>query len=177
MYNFYVHFGEPQGALDALSKAIAEDPSRAEAYYKLGRRLTETDRPAAAIPLLALAAMIRAPGYGTPEAEAYSYGPWESLAHAHFRLEQWDPARQSARKALEHKPPDTRWLAELARWGEAEFAPASLPPQWQEWTEGNLRKNVPRWTVIRILEENLFGPNQIRSGLMTFDRNRVSGNP
>ncbi len=40
---------------------------------------------------------------------------------------------------------------------------APLPPEWQEWTEGNLGKSVPRWTVVRILEENRFGPNQIRS--------------
>ena len=175
MHNFYMHFGEPQRALEALSKAIVEDPSRAEAYYKLGRRLNETDRPAAAIPLLALAGMIRTPSYGTPEAEAYTYGPWESLAHAHFRLEQWDAARQSARKTLEHDPPQPQWLTELARWGEAEFAPEPLPPQWQEWTEGNLGKSVPRWTVIRILAENGFGPNQIRSGIMTFDRKRAAG--
>jgi glycosyltransferase involved in cell wall biosynthesis len=176
MYNFYLHFAEPQRALEALSKAIVEDPSRAEAYYKIGLFLNETDRPAAAIPLLALAGMICAPGYGTLEAEAYSYGPWESLAHVHFRLEQWDLARQSARKALEHKPPETRWLAEVASSSGAEFAPASLPPQWQEWTEGNLGKNVPRSVVIRILEENQFGPNQIRSGVMTFDRKRTAGN-
>jgi glycosyltransferase involved in cell wall biosynthesis len=175
MYNFYMHFNEPQRALEALSKAIVEDPSRAEAYYKLGRRMNETDRPVAAIPLLALAGMIRSPGYGTPEVEAYSYGPLESLAHAHFRLEQWDAASQSARKALDHNPPQPQWLAELARWGAAEFSLEPLPPRWQEWTEGNLGKKVPGWTVTRILEENRFGPNQIRSGLMTFDRKRAAG--
>jgi glycosyltransferase involved in cell wall biosynthesis len=101
MYDFYTYFNEPQRALEALSKAIVEDPSRAEAYYKLGRSMMKADRPVAAIPLLALSGMIPLPGYGTPEAEAYAYGPWESLAHAHFRLEQWDAAAQSARKALE----------------------------------------------------------------------------
>jgi tetratricopeptide (TPR) repeat protein len=94
MYDFHLHFGEPHRALEALSKAIVEDPSRAEAYYKLGRRLNETDRPAAAIPLLALAGMIRIPGYGTLEAEAYTYGPWESQGRAQFRLENWDAASQ-----------------------------------------------------------------------------------
>ncbi len=128
MYDFYMHFNEPQRALEALSKAIVEDPSRAEAYYKLGRIMMKADRPVAAIPLLALAGMIPLPGYGTPEAEAYAYGPWELLAHAHFRLEQWDAAGQSARKALERKPPETKWLAELAGWREAEFAPEPLPP-------------------------------------------------
>jgi glycosyltransferase involved in cell wall biosynthesis len=176
MYSFYMHFSEPQRALEALSTAIVEDPSRAEAFYKLGRRLHETDRPAAAIPLLVLAGMIRTPGYGTPEVDAYTYGPWESLARARFRLEQWEAASQSARKALEHNPPQPQWLAELARWGEAEFVPEPLPPQWQEWTVGNLGKNVPRWTVIRILEENRFSPNQIRSGLMALDRKPAAGN-
>jgi glycosyltransferase involved in cell wall biosynthesis len=174
MYEFYMHFNEPQRALEALSRAIVEDPSRAEAYYKLGRSMMKTDRPVAAIPLLALAGMILLPGYGTPEAEAYAYGPWESLAHAHFRLEQWDAARQSASKALERKPPEAKWLEELAGW-PAGFARAPLPPEWQEWTEGNLGKAVPRWTVVRILEENRFGPNQIRSGLTLFDQKQAAG--
>ena len=44
-YNFHMHFSEPQRALEALSKAIIEDPSRAEAFYKLGRA-PQRDRPA-----------------------------------------------------------------------------------------------------------------------------------
>jgi glycosyltransferase involved in cell wall biosynthesis len=171
MYNFYMHFGEPQRALEALSRAIVEDPSRAEAYYKLGRHLSDkADRPEAAIPLLTLAGMIRMPKDGTPEAEAYTYGPWEALCRAHFRLGNIDAARRLATQALERKPPDARWLTELARWGDGEsFEP--LPPQWQEWTEGNLGAGVPRWTVIRILEENGYGPRQIAGGLRAFDRN------
>ena len=67
MYNFFIHFGEPQRAVEALGRAIAEDPSRAEAYYKLGRHLSDkADRPADAIPLLTVASMIRIPGHGTP---------------------------------------------------------------------------------------------------------------
>jgi tetratricopeptide (TPR) repeat protein len=173
MYDFYRHFNEPQRALEALSKAIVEDPSRAEAYYKLDRNMMKADRPVAAIPLLALAGMIPLPGYGTPEAEAYSYGPWESLAHAHFRLEQWDAASQMARKAVERMPPETKWLEELAHW-PAGFAHEPVPTEWQEWAEGNLGKAVPRWTVVRILEENRFGPNQIRSGLTLFDQKEAT---
>jgi hypothetical protein len=171
MYNFYTNFNEPQRALEALSKAIVEDPSRAEAYYKLGRHFSDkADRPAAAIPLLTVASMIRMPSTGTPEAEAYTYGPWESLCRAHFRLESLGAARQWAAKALERKPPQTKWLAELARGVEREFAFEPLPPQWQEWTEGNLSKGVPRWTIIRILEENGYGPRQIVEGLRVFDQ-------
>jgi glycosyltransferase involved in cell wall biosynthesis len=171
MYNFFIHFGEPQRAVEALGRAIAEDPSRAEAYYKLGRHLSDkADRPAEAIPLLAVASLIRVPRHGTPEAEAYSYGPWDSLCRAHFRLENIDAARRLAAEALERKPPQTKWLAELARWDEAAPAFEPLAQQWQEWTEGNLGKGVPRWTIIRILEENGFGPRQIVEGLRTSDR-------
>jgi glycosyltransferase involved in cell wall biosynthesis len=170
MYNFLIHFGEPQRAVEALGRAIVEDPSRAEAYYKLGKHLSDkADRPAAAIPLLTVASMIRAPSYGTPEAEAYAYGPWESLCRAHFRLENIDAARRLAAEALERKPPETEWLAELARDAAPQtFEP--LPPQWREWTEGNLGSGVPRCTIIRILEENGFGPWQIMESLRVFDR-------
>jgi glycosyltransferase involved in cell wall biosynthesis len=170
MYNFFIHFGEPQRAVEALGRAIVEDPSRAEAYYKLGKHLSDkADRPAAAIPLLTVAGMMRAPSYGTPEAEAYAYGPWESLCRAHFRLENIDAARRLAAEALERKPPETEWLAELARDAAPQtFEP--LPPQWREWTEGNLGSGVPRCTIIRILEENGFGPWQIMESLRVFDR-------
>jgi glycosyltransferase involved in cell wall biosynthesis len=171
MYDFYMHFGEPRRALEALSRAIVEDPTRAEAYYKLGRHLGDrADQPAEAIPLLTVASMIRLPSYGTPEAEAYAYGPWEALARAHFRLENRDTARRMASESLKRKPPDTKWLAELAGWDEAAPAFEPLPPQWAEWTEGNLGKGVPRWTIMRILEENGFGPRQIVEALRAFDR-------
>ena len=169
MYNFFIHFGEPQRAVEALGGAIVEDPSRAEAYYKLGRHLSDkADRPAAAIPLLTVAGLIRMPSYGTPEADAYTYGPWESLCRAHFRLENIDAARRLAAKALERKSPDAEWFTELARWDEAAHAFEPLPPQWQEWSEGNLGNGVPRWTIIRILEENGHGPRQIIEGLRMY---------
>jgi glycosyltransferase involved in cell wall biosynthesis len=177
MYNFFIHFGEPERAVEALAKAIVEDPSRAEAYYKLGRHFSDkADRPAAAIPLLTAASMIAIPGCGTPEAEAYSYGPLEGLCRAHFRLGDIDAARRLAAKALERKPPHAKWLAELAGWDEGQpFDP--LPPQWREWTEGNLGRGVPRWTIIRILEENGYGPRQIVEGLKAFDLKAAAGKP
>ena len=120
MYDFYMHFSEPRQALAALSRAIVEDAARAEAYYKLGRHLSDkADQPTEAIPLLTVASMIRLPSYGTPEAEAYGSGPWEALARAHFRLENIDAARRMAAEALKRKPPDARWLTDLAAWDEA----------------------------------------------------------
>jgi hypothetical protein len=101
--------------------------------------------------------------------EAYSYGPWDSVCRAHFRLENIDAARRLAAKALERKPPDGKWLAELASWEETAPAFEPLPPQWQEWTEGNLGKGVPRWTITRMLKENGFGPRQIVEGLRASD--------
>jgi glycosyltransferase involved in cell wall biosynthesis len=177
LYHFHMHFGEPQLGVEALSKAIAEDPSRAEAYYNLGKHVSDkADRPDAAIPLLTLASTIKVPSYGTPEMEAYTYGPWQSLSRAHFRLGRWEAARQMATKALDHKPPETQWLADLAGRGKDEFAPELLPPPWQEWMEGNLDKQVPRWTVIRILEENGFSPGQIIETLKLSDNKATSLN-
>jgi glycosyltransferase involved in cell wall biosynthesis len=171
MYDFYRHFSEPRQALAALSRAIVEDAARAEAYYKLGRHLSDkADQPTEAIPLLTVASMIRLPSYGTPEAEAYGSGPWEALARTHFRLETIDAARRMAAEALKRQPPDAEWLTELAAWDEAAPAFEPLPAQWAEWTEGNLGKGVPRWTIIRILEENGFGPRAIVEAVRAFDR-------
>ena len=175
LYNFHMHFGETQAAVEALSKAIAEDPARAEAYYKLGTHLSDkADRPAAAIPLLTLAASIGLPPYGTPETEAYSYGPWNALCRAHFRLERWEAAKQFATRALEREAPQTAWLSDMAAWVEGDIS-TPLHPQWQEWTVGNLRRHVPRCTVIRMLEENGFAPAQIINGLDLFDNMAASG--
>ncbi len=171
MYSFYAHFGELERAVGALSRAIAEDPGRAEAYYRLGRHLSDkADRPAAAIPLLTTASMIPIPQDGTPEAEAYAHGPWEALCRAQFRLGNLAAARSLAAEALARKAPDAKWLGELARSEEPGPARELLPPQWREWTEGNLGKGVPRWTIVRILEENGFGPGQIIEALRGFDR-------
>jgi tetratricopeptide (TPR) repeat protein len=171
MYNFFIHFDEPQRAVEALARAIAEDPSRAEAYYKLGKHLSDkADRPAEATPLLTAASLIRMPDHGTPEMEAYGFGPWDALARAHFRLGNIDAARTLAAKALERKPPDAKWLAELARRDEDTSGFEPLAPQWREWTQGNLRRGVPRSTIIRILEENGFGPRQIVEGLRASDQ-------
>ena len=176
MYDFYIHFGELRQALEALSRAIVEDAGRAEAYYKLGRHLSDkADQPTEAVPLLTVASMIRLPSYGTPEAEAYGSGPWEALARAHFRLENIDAARRMAAEALKRKPPDARWLMELATWDGAAPAFGPLPPQWAEWTVGNLGKGVPRWTIIRILEENGFGPREIIEVVRVCDRKPRAG--
>ncbi len=166
LYDFLIHFNEPNRAVTALGQAIAEDPSRAEAFYKLGRHMNDReDRPAAAIPLLAAASLIPTPSSGTPEMAAYGFGPWDALARAHFRLEDIAGARRAAGEALARKPPDPRWLAELAGLDQAAPASDPLPPQWLEWTQGNLKRGVPRQTLIRMLEENGFGPRQIVGAL------------
>jgi glycosyltransferase involved in cell wall biosynthesis len=175
MYDFYTHFNETQKALDAVHGAIKEDPKRAEAYYRLGKHLSDKDdQPAAAIPLLTAASMIRTPDYGTPEAEAYTYGPWESLCRANFRLQKYDDAREMAKRALQHDSPREKWLAELVAYDLVGFPAEPLPHQWQEWTDGNLGNHVPHSTVIRVLEENNFSPGQIITGMRLFDGKMAS---
>ena len=100
--------------------------------------------------------------------EAYGHGPWNALCRAHFRLERWEAARQFAARALERQPPQPKWLEDMACW-DFRAAADPLPPQWREWTEGNLRAQVPRRTVIRILEENGHAPAQIIASLKLFD--------
>jgi len=171
MYNFHMHFNEPERALDAISKALAHDPTRAEAYFKLGRHIADKDdNPSAALPLLNTASQIAMPTHGTPEMDAYTYGPWDALARVHLRMEQYRQASEMAQKALSHNPPHKDWLEKLAACGEPHIPDEPMPPEWQEWTEGNLNKGVPRKTVIRILEENNFAPGQIITGLRLFDQ-------
>ena len=169
MYNFYMHFDDPQRAVDALTKAIAEDPKCAEAYYKLGRHaLDKKDDPLGAMPLLRTAAAIALPAYGEPEIEAYTHGPWEALCRSYFRLEDYQSARQMAQKALQHNSPNSGWLAQLVDY-ETNVRPAQrLPSNWQEWLEGNaLHHAIPNHVLMRILEGNGFTPGQIISGVTT----------
>lgn len=162
-YDFHLHFGEPAPAVDALAQAIACDPARAEAYYKLGRHQMQLrpEHPGDALPLLAAAGMCKLPGYGTPEAEAYEHGPFDALASAHLRLEQFAQAQAAAQRALQFQPPRQAWLLALARCrlDAPPFEP--LPPQWHEWAVSNLARGVPRPAVIATLEDNRFTPAQI----------------
>lgn len=173
MYNFYIHFGEHQKALDAISKAIAEIPERAEAYFKLGKFIADIrDQPAAAVPLLHTASRIIMPQHGTPEADAYSYGPLEALCHVYFRLEDYEKARNIARKALEKDSPGKDWLNQIITYDPHNPPSEPLPEQWQEWTEGNLGNGVARHVIIRVLQEARFSPAQIITGLRIFDAKR-----
>jgi tetratricopeptide (TPR) repeat protein len=169
MYDFHIHFASPDRAIDALSRAISEDPARAEAYYKLGKYLCDLkDQPDASIPLLTLASMMRMPKYGCPETEAYTYGPWEALCRANFRIGKYDLAKVLAIKALEHKTPRSDWILQLINYDITEFPVQPMPPEWQEWTEGNLSAGVARCQIMRILEENHFGPGNIITALRLF---------
>jgi len=170
MHDFLMHFKEPRRALEALSKAIVEDPARAEAYYRLGKHLLEqTDQPAAAIALLTVASQMPVPREGIPEMAAYTHGPWALLCRAHFRLENHEAAQAAAFKALQHEPPNREWLQALA---QANLARCNdpLPEAWQEWTAGNLKRQVPRWNLMRLLEENGFSAAQIATAMRAASR-------
>jgi Tfp pilus assembly protein PilF len=171
MYDFYLHFGENQRAVDAVYAALKENPARAEALYKLGKYLSDKDdQPAAAIPLLTAASMIAKPPYGSPEMDAYTYGPWEALCRARFRLKQYGEAQEMAKVALRLDAPRPDWLSNLAAYDLARCPADPLPPDWQEWVEGNLSNRVPSWNIIRVLEENNFGPGQIITAVLAYER-------
>ncbi len=171
MYDFYVHFGEVQRAVDAIYAALKENPARAEALYKLGKHLSDKDdQPEAAIPLLTAASMIAKPSYGSPETDAYAHGPWEALCRAHFRLQHFGEAKEMAKVALRLKSPQPHWFSKLVAIDLAGFPADPLPPEWQEWVEGNLGNQVPSWNIIRVLEENNFGPGQIITALRVYEQ-------
>jgi glycosyltransferase involved in cell wall biosynthesis len=166
MFDFYVHFEEDERGVDALSKAIATDPARAEAYYKLGTHLSDRkDRPWESLPLLALAGMIRMPDHGTLETEAYSYGPWEALCRANFRIGRYKLAKAMADRALERGAPEREWLLALAQCDINCLAAPPLNPDWQTWVETNLARGVSRSHIVRILEENHFSPHTIMDAM------------
>ena len=130
MYSFYAQFGELERAVGALSRAIAEDPGRAEAYYRLGRHLSDkADRRPR---------LFRSddrqhdpdPKIG-PRKRRPTPGPWEALCRAQFRLGNLAAARGLAAEALARKAPDAKWLGELARSEEPGPARELLPPQWR----------------------------------------------
>ncbi len=167
MYDFYMDLGEPARALEALGKAIVEDPKRAEGYYKLGRHmLNKKDDPKGAIPLLQTASAIALPDDGMPETAAYTYGPWEALCRAYFRLHDYAKAKEMAQQALRHDPPQRQWLAKLLDYDTDACPPELLPPPWKRWLEINLlEKRAPHPPLVHILEDNQFTPGQIITGL------------
>ena len=168
MYDFYMSFDEPERAVDALGKAIVADPSRAEAYYRLGKHVMDKkDDPRGSIPLLRTAAAIALPNYGNADMAAYSYGPWEALCRSYFRLEDYVQAQEMALKALQHDPPNSAWLTQIMLYKARRSPAETLPDAWQEWLEGNSLQSVPNRVLIRVLEENHFSPAQIITGLKT----------
>jgi glycosyltransferase involved in cell wall biosynthesis len=178
MYDFYMDLAEPARALEALGKAIVEDPKCAEGYYKLGKHLlNKKDDPRGAIPLLQTASAIAMPDYGIPETAAYTYGPWDALCRAYFRLEDYAKAKDMARQALRHHPPQRHWLAKLVDYETQSCPSEPLPPPWQKWLEINLfQKGAPRPNLIHILEDNQFTPGQIVTALRRA-RPEVAGGP
>ncbi len=162
LYDFHMHFGEPQAALDTLFKGLMEMPQRAECYYKIGRHiLDKQDMPHGALPMLKAASEIALPNDGIPETHAYTYGPSEALARLYFRLGDYGLAKKIAARALVFDFPSAPWMRALMALDPALPVETPLPEPWQEWTSGNIRNGVPPHVVIRILEENGYGPDQI----------------
>jgi hypothetical protein len=104
---------------------------------------------------------------------AYTYGPWEALCRAHFRLEDYGLAKEMARKALQYDPPQRDWITKLVDYDTHGFPAEPLPDSWQAWLEGNVfNQGVPHHVIIRILENNQFTPGQIITGLQLVPRRK-----
>src|SRR5207237_777229 len=115
---------------------------------------------------LQTASAIALPDYGMPEMAAYTYGPWDALCRAYFRLEDYASAKEMARKALRHDPPHRHWLTKLVDYDTQHCPPEPLPDPWQAWLEINVfKKGAPRPVLMHILEDNQFSPGQIITGL------------
>ncbi|MDX2073207.1 MAG: glycosyltransferase [Alphaproteobacteria bacterium] len=170
MYDLYMSFNMPEKALAALPKGIAEDPARAEAYYRMGKYFMEkVDNLQGARALLTTASHLPIPAYSVPETESYTYGPWHMLSRVHFRLGAWEAAKYAAKKALNLNPPPIEWLEQIIACDPAGGKPEPLPPEWQEWLAHNLQRGVPKHSLIRTLEEKHFTPAHIITGLREAD--------
>lgn len=107
--------GDAAGVRDAATKAILEDPSRAEAYVTLGRLYFAAEEWSEAVPLFTAATAGRRPPYGLTRNADYVHAPWDYLSVCYEKLGQYDKSLEAGLKALRSNPQAARVKTNM-RW-------------------------------------------------------------
>jgi glycosyltransferase involved in cell wall biosynthesis len=107
--------GDKDALRDAATRAIAVDPSRAEAYVALARLYYEEEQWAKAAPLFIAATAATQPTAGFVRNVDYLYAPWDFLSVCLDRMGRRAEALAAAQRALEGNPEADRVRANM-RW-------------------------------------------------------------
>jgi glycosyltransferase involved in cell wall biosynthesis len=107
--------GDTDSVRDAATRAIAVDPSRAEAYMALARLYYDEEQWAKAAPLFVAATAATAPTTGMVRNVDYLYAPWDFLSVCLDRMGRRAEALTAAQQALEGNPEADRVRANM-RW-------------------------------------------------------------
>jgi glycosyltransferase involved in cell wall biosynthesis len=105
--------GEPDMVRRASLDAIAEDPSRAEAFVSLGRYYFDSGEWEKALPPLTAATACTTPGAGLVRNVDYLYVPWDLISVCMFRLGRFKEALAAADRALPGNPEAERVRANM----------------------------------------------------------------
>ena len=109
--------GRDPAAILPATRALALDPSRAEAYLTLGRLHFDRERWAQAMPLFVAATACRPPDVALSRSADYQYLPWDYLSVCLERLGRRPEALIAAERALTGNPQSDRVRANISAWG------------------------------------------------------------
>ena len=107
--------GDNDSLRDAATRAIAVDPSRAEAYVALARLYYEEEQWTKAAPLFIAATAATQPTAGFVRNVDYLYAPWDYLSVCLDRMGRRAEALAAAQRALQGNPEADRVRANM-RW-------------------------------------------------------------
>jgi glycosyltransferase involved in cell wall biosynthesis len=100
----------PDDALRQAFAAIADDPSRAEAYMRAALHFYNVQAWHQAAPLFLAATAARRPEFGFSNEADYSYQPWDYLGVCYYRLGMQQEALRTTARAIELGSPDVERL-------------------------------------------------------------------
>lgn len=100
--------GHADDAREAAIGAVADDPSRAEAFVSLARQFYDAEQWAQAVPLLVAATAATQPTAGLMRTADYGYRPWDLLSVCLDRLGRRQEALTAAQRALPGNPTPDR---------------------------------------------------------------------
>lgn len=116
-----------------LWEAIRLCPSRAEAYFDLGRIHYERQDWAGAIPFFSAAVSCRwTPDISFSERACYTYAPWDYLSVCYDRLGYWHHALAAVDQALLSEHPEQERLAKNRLWFIEQIQPKQQCAEQEE---------------------------------------------